>query len=394
MCAVATARLPSMVDTRSGLVVFRADGDRLVPAGTSIRYTAITALGIERAERCGLPVAIDVGRLYAALDRVLPSIDNSGDLGLMLWAMARQARQSAERALDSLLGFGELTRLRRGDAFHSTELAWVATGLAEALASDVGRPRDVRALLDGVFARLVKNQGASGLLAFSKPRARPSWRQLLGTELGFFDAQVYGIVSALRRNEVVGDPDARHFALRIGQQILRHQRSHGQWAWHYNVRTGELVDLYPVYSVHQDGMAPMALRMLEHATGTPTGDAIAKGVEWLFGHNELGANMVDPERGIVWRSIRRCPAVRSILYPLKVASLGRAAAPARLRRRSGAEFDWGTRLSTAPLLEVDHELRPYHLGWCLYALSDLAARYRLERRNLDGAPASSARFAA
>ena len=34
---------------------------------------------------------------------------------------------------------------------------------------------------------------------------------------------------------------------------------HGQWWWHYDVRDGSVVERYPVYSVHQHAMAPMAL---------------------------------------------------------------------------------------------------------------------------------------
>ena len=141
------------------------------------------------------------------------------------------------------------------------------------------------------------------------------------SELGFFDAQVYGIVACLARDAAVGDPEARDVARVAGERILAHQHPLGQWGWRYNTRTGALVDLYPVYSVHQDGMAPMALLPLERAAGIPTTAAVARGVGWLFGENELGERLVDDERGVIWRSIRRRAPLRGVVHPLKAASL-------------------------------------------------------------------------
>jgi hypothetical protein len=240
----------------------------------------------------------------------------------------------------------------------------VVTGLAEALLAGVGDEREVRTRLDRAYAYLLGQRGRSGLFCFSRPlgRAPRTLAAFLRSELGFFDAQVYAIVACLARDAAIGDPEAREVARVAGERILSHQHPLGQWGWHYNVRTGALCDLYPVYSVHQDGMAPMALLALERATGTPTTAAVARGIAWLFGKNELGEPLVDEERGVIWRSIRRRRRLRSVVYPLKAASLARI----------GEGLDLGARLSSPSLLEVDRECRPYHLGFCLYALAELA----------------------
>jgi hypothetical protein len=265
---------------------------------------------------------------------------------------------------------------------HATELAWVTIGLAEALAAGVGVEREVRGRLDRAFRRLLDLRGASGLLPFARPlsRERRDVRpgDLLHGELGFFDAQVYAIMAALRRDAVVGDPEAREAARTIGERLLAHQHPLGQWGWHYNARTGALVDLYPVYSVHQDGMAPMALLPLERALGVPTTVAVARGVEWLFGRNELGELMADEPRALIWRSIRRRAPLHRVVYPLKAASLLGA----------GRSLDLGARLAARPMLEVDRELRPYHLGWCLLALAEIASAHRARG---DAAPDSDPR---
>lgn len=366
LSAIARARLPGMIDPATGLVVFRREGPKLVPVGTSFRYTAMVAVGLERAEKHALPVAMDRGRLLEAIGATLAGTDNSGDLGLAIWATARDQRAIAERALRLLTEFDDIHRSRGDRNVHSTELAWVVTGLSEALSANVGIERDVRARLDRAFRVLLSHRGESGLVCFSRPRpgiapAGPYAR--LRAALGFFDAQVYSIVAALRRDEVVSDPEAREAARRIGAAVIAAQHPLGQWAWHYNVRTGGVVDLYPVYSVHQDAMAPMALLPLERATGLAATPAVARGVEWLFGGNELGAAMADERREVLWRSIRRRRALRSIVYPLKVASLAGL----------GASLDLGAMLARPSMLEVDRETRPYHLGLCLYAFSELAA---------------------
>ncbi len=46
------------------------------------------------------------------------------------------------------------------------------------------------------------------------------------------------------------------------------QGPEGQWWWHYDTRNGSVVEGYPVYSVHQHAMAPMALLDLREAGGT------------------------------------------------------------------------------------------------------------------------------
>ena len=61
-------------------------------------------------------------------------------------------------------------------------------------------------------------------------------------------------------------------------------------------------------------------------------------------------------------SIRRREPLRSVVYPLKLASLAGV----------GEGLDLGARLATPATLEIDREMRPYHLGWCLLAFSEIA----------------------
>ena len=366
LCSLALTRLPRMIDPATGLFTFGVSGVDLVPRGTSVRYTAMTAIGLERAEAHGLGAPVDLDRLYEALGATLPGVDNLGDLGLVIWAAARHARPLAERALKLASEFPDHVQRRRGTSVHSTELALFTNGLTEALAAGVGSERDVRSRLDKAFRCLTAQRGPSGLVPFSRPapgRESPATlHERVQSELGYFDAQIYSLLAALRRHEVLEDEGARAMARTIAEHLLACQHPLGQWAWHYNVRTGTVVDLYPVYAVHQDGMAPMALLPAERLLGISTVPAVARGLKWLFGRNELDHSLVNTEEAVIWRSIRRRSPLRSVVYPLKLASL----------LDVGRGLDLGARLASHDALEIDREMRPYHLGFCLYAFSALA----------------------
>jgi len=375
LCSLALARLPRMIDPATGLFTFGVSGERssiLRPRGTSVRYTAMTALGLERAEAHGLGSPVDLDRLYEALNATLPGVDNLGDVGLVIWAAARRNRPLAERALRLVDEFPDHVHHRRSTSVHTTELALLTNGLIEALAAGVGSERDVRARLDRAFRSLSNQRGPSGLLPFARPapgrESTPGPRERIQAELGFFDGQIYALLAALRRYEVLDDVEARAMARTIAEHLLASQRPLGQWAWHYNTRSGAVVDLYPVYSVHQDGMAPMALLSAERLLGISTVPAVARGVKWLFGRNELNESLVNVEEARIWRSIRRRAPLRNIVYPLKLASLAEV----------GGDLDLGSRFAAPHQLEIDREMRPYHLGFCLYAFAAIAGAPHVE----------------
>ena len=68
------------------------------------------------------------------------------------------------------------------------------------------------------------------------------------------------------------------------------------------LRPGEWLVSYPVYSVDQYGLAPLALFELERATGRSFQDAICRGLDWVYGANELG-DCRTSSRELIWRCI-------------------------------------------------------------------------------------------
>jgi hypothetical protein len=173
--------------------------------------------------------------------------------------------------------------------------------------------------------------------------------------VGSFADQVYPVQALARLHGSADDPEALAAADAVAAAVCRAQGEAGQWWWHYDSRTGSVVEGYPVYSVHQHAMAPMALLDLADAGGQLHLEAICRGLRWLARRPETSEDLVLDDPPVTWRKVARSDR-RKMVRGLRAAST-------RLRP--------GMRL---PLLDrvfrpgtVDHECRPYELGWLLLA---------------------------
>ena len=148
-------------------------------------------------------------------------------------------------------------------------------------------------------------------------------------------------------------------ALAAARRFCALQGEDGQWWWHYDVRTGRVIEGYPVYAVHQDSMAPMALLEVQDATGQSFAREIARGLQWLASAPELqGGSLIDDQAGIIWRKVAR-------REPAKLSRYLQAAASSVHPSLRVPALDWILRPTT-----IDYEDRPYHLGWVFYAWSN------------------------
>ena len=102
-------------------------------------------------------------------------------------------------------------------------------------------------------------------------------------------------------------------------------------------------------------MAPMVLRDLWKAGGADHRAAIAHGVAWLGTHPETLDELVSERHGLIWRKVGR-------REPRKAA---RAVGALTTVVRPGLRVP-GLDLVLPPG-PIDHECRPYELGWLLYA---------------------------
>jgi hypothetical protein len=335
--------LKPMYDSETGLFCHRL---RKTPSGNiregiSQRYTVMTLLGLLRAEAVGYRSPVDISATVDALYRNTEWVDNIGDLGLLLWLSSVTSRgwESFNAAFDLKTALQKYSDAKKQ---LTMELAWFLMGLA--CASAAGKiGSDLEVLTEQTYKLLRSNQGKDGLFGHMA-----KWNSLAGVvrgHVGSFADQVYPICAMSQVGQVFGLKEASQNALQCGETICRLQGSLGQWWWHYDSVTGRVAEQYPVYSVHQHGMAPMALFALQDACDVDFSDQLYKGLHWINGTNELKQDLEDVAAGVVWRCIR----------PANSASFR-----ARFRTLVGKQPD----LSNA---EIVFECRPYELGWLLYA---------------------------
>ena len=351
----ALSGLPRMLDPHSGNFAFTTSPSG--PAGRSLSYTCITLIGLTASARAGFETRLDLDRLVQGITDHRREITNPGELGLLLWCLSDHYGDLTPTH-DELIARVPTTPARLA-GMSTTELGWLLSGLSR-VALIVPARDDVADKARAVYAALRTNYTeTTGLFCFGG-RGGGRLRRRLRRQLGFFDNQVYGIHSAVDYHRASGDASALAMANRCLEEILHAQGPLGQWAWHYNVRTGAVVDRYPVYSVHQHGMGPMALQAVADVTGRSYDAALEASVAWTFGENELRRSMIDAESGVIWRSIRRRIARGKLIHVFKALSL------IGLQRV-------GNRLATvvnnAGQLEIDRECRPYELGWLLFAFA-------------------------
>jgi len=369
---VAVRGLTTMYDsrTRSFPQTLRGSAADRPPVarGVSVRYTSIAALGLSRTDSATARNVLE-GR---DVDVLLPGVlglalagRDPGALALSMWASleigASQGNEvllpegeRVSRALDRLV-----EHAHAAVAVPTVEYAWALVALLAAADSPLVAELDGRAerLADETHwaaRRLLAAQGASGLFPHHLP---PDGLGRFRSHVACFADQAYSIQALVRYATATGNAGALNAASRCAERLSELQGDEGQWWCHYDWSKGSVVERYPVYSVHQHGLAPMALLELWEAGGTDHRAAVAQGLGWVVRHPETPADLIADDVGVVWRKVGR-------REPSKLVRKARSAASATTTA-SGLRLPW---LDVVfPPGRVDRECRPFELGWLLYA---------------------------
>jgi hypothetical protein len=333
-----------------GEFVFRLDGVReqavtwkLTPSGKSQRYGAITALGLlrlpEPAQR-GVLAGETCHDLVTRLSSRLDHLTDLGDVALTCWAAAEARHDALPRALDRLARLDDPERQA-----PVVDAAWTVSALVAAR-----RLADVEEHLERARRRLLAAR-RSAVYSHVTGDAT-SWPR---GHVGSFADQVYPVQALARLHASADDQPALAAADAVAGTICTAQGESGQWWWHYDSRLGSVVEGYPVYSVHQHAMAPMVLMDLAEAGGAGHVDAICRGLRWLADPPETAEALILDDPPITWRKVARSDRRKAVR--------GLRAASTRIRP--------GWRLAALdrafPPGAVDHECRPYELGWLLFS---------------------------
>jgi hypothetical protein len=351
LCALAVRGLPKMYRPEAGEFGFtRArDSGAVELRGTSTRYTAIVALGaywLDEPEQRAVLGGHSVAETVEHLVERLPRVENLGDAALVAWAAAQCSHEALPRALSRLRELDQPGRPR-----YVVEASWVVAALAAARKQD-----DVEAHLDTARARLLDSRHPrSPLFPHATAGGLLPWYR---SHVACYADQVYPIQALARLHDSGDDETALRAAVECADRICELQGDGGQWWWHYDARTGDVVEGYPVYTVHQHAMGPMALLDLADAGGPDHTAAIERGLRWITDAPELrgaGQPMVDDAEAVTWRKVYRGDPRKVVRA---VQGLTTRIAPGRHLPGLGRVY----RPST-----VDFECRPYEFGWLLFA---------------------------
>jgi len=346
--------LPQMFDSATGLFcqAFRNSSQGFARAGQSRRYTLITLLGLHEYQAAGGEKAFDLEGILSPLRSDLGWIDNLGDLGLLLWVCSMLKPATVEelcRRPQVKLALSQYLEAARGSTM---ELSWFLSGVSHAALAGAADSQLLSSLAFETHRLVAQNQGEHGFFGHHTKGANLAER--MRARIGAFADQVYPIYAFSRFAQAFSVEEAAKDALRCARAICHQQGPLGQWWWHYDAVTGKVMSKYPVFSVHQAGMAPMALIAVGQASGVDFSPNIYHGLKWIYGSNELNCDFRETDGNLIWRSIY---ARRYRRYWRPLAA--RVGVPEKPLRPSS--------------LEVLREAWPYEVGWLLYAFASQSA---------------------
>jgi hypothetical protein len=319
----------------------------------SLRYTVNALLGLGRAAKAEIPgVSIsDVnGMIEMFVDHFSAKLESHADLGLLIVLLAENPSAGGDEAVRSAVA-----TLRRSladqtaDAFNMQDLAWVVWGAATAARCGIPQADELgRSATALVKSRFVDTR--SGL-----PRHSPRWYR---RGLVSFGSIAYFLRAMHEAADAFEDSDAATLFREGVQRVISIQGPLGEWPWMIHVGRGKVVDVYPVFSVHQDSMAMLFLLPALDAGEPRVQQAIDRSLSWVFGRNELDVRFYRDDPFFAYRSIERAERaqrLRRYVRFLSVSLTGRDASFGSARAR------------------LNEECRSYHLGWILFAWSERMA---------------------
>jgi len=346
--AIAIQTLPRMYCADRRLFAFRLrkNGSLEIREGLSRRYTAIVLIGLADE---GPDVAAEVLGGHHPEDvctRLIEDTEAMSDLGevaLTTWAARALRHSKADTAIRALRHMEPWLR-----PYPTVSLSWALT----ALVADGSDMTDMTQAQMTARALLASFRPESGVFPHCSPGSKVS---RLRAHVSCFADLVYPIQALSYYHLATGDAPAAEAAIQCARHTCQLQGSAGQWWWHYDVRTGRVLERYPVYAVHQHAMAPMALFALAKACGQDCSASIRKSLYWLDRPAESTGSLIDTARRVIWRKVARREPRRLVRGLQAMAS---SLHPSL--RAPAVELLF-------PPVAIDYETRPYEMGWILHA---------------------------
>jgi hypothetical protein len=327
-------------------IILRERGFRREPA--SPRRSVISLLGLQSLAGSGQQQPFDLACIENAVFRDRRWVKGIGDLGVLAQFAAEY---NPERLASLAYDFNFATALESfadGREARTASLSCFLAGISHVKLSCPDSLPDLTDSAVNTYRLLEGNQGAGGIFAHA---GLPGLlQQPLSNRFGTIADQLHAIYALVTFARAFDIEEPLADALNCANAVRALQGDKGQWWYLYDKRSSQVVNCYPVCSIYQNGMAPMAFLALSQATGQSFDEAICGGLSWVSGANELGIDLRDWQHGIIWDSIE--PRSRITNFCEQALNLVQGSCKSRDEN-----------------LRIRYEARPDHFGWLLYALA-------------------------
>jgi hypothetical protein len=344
---IAKEGIVQFYDITTGLFNFIMTDDKIKNEDNALLliHSLISLLGISYHKDL---INIDFQKSLDSIFRLIISKDSDiREYSLLLWLLAKENDGRAEQV------FKRIDRLsdRQICRVSTMELAWLLTALSfiVRINDSVDIKRRLFHVVEHLNRRFIKKTG----IFLHRDKKEAKWD--IRYNIANFADQIYSIYALSIYTYITKDARYLEVANNCARKICFLQGEKGQWWWHYNALTGKVMQKYPVFSVHQDSMAPFALMALSQVSEVDYNYNIFLGLRWIFKENELGYNMINENRNFIRRGVER-----NYLFA-KIAKLMTITENYHLTHGIPEKYD------QPKYLRVINWGCSYHLGWILNA---------------------------
>jgi len=366
LAQLANEGLKKMYLSEKGIFCHRLLGSKLQKEGENPFYTLMAIIGLAKAREKGLKSSFVPEDLF---QNVLNNFATTDYLGFWSYALWAASVLENENINSIIIQCEKLFKnlINKKKPIPSMETAYLLYAICEYLTKQ--KDQNVMMFAKEVFQALIKTfHETSGLFSFTTRISRKNIVMMrINQNLGSFASQINSIMALSKYYQISHNKIALEKARKCANVICTFQGELGQWWWIYNVKKGFVVEEYPIYSIHQDGVAIVSFLELQKSLGESLYEKnLKKGLQWLEGQNELKIKMYDEKNKIIWRAIQR-----------KENPSSQKTGPWGLGKKSYFKMQLAGLLNSSivkkfPLpdkYELLLESRPYHNGWVLLAWS-------------------------
>lgn len=317
-------------------------GNNIKLEGKNVRYTLINLIGLQKAQNFNRQFSYNAKNILNNQIQRIEEYNGIGELGLLLWATALISPENTLHLLTKINLNEALNNFKDSKSGYTMELSWFLTGLLFASSFNDKFKNSIDNLPNKVYKKIRKNYGGKGIFQHEDTN---NLEGKLRANIGTFADQVYPIYALSLYSKHYQNEEALLIAEQCADKICSHQNKNGEWKWQYDSETGNVISQYPIHSIHQFALAPMALFAIQMATYKDYTKYIFKSLDWAANNNYLYKKIVDKRNRAIWNKIT--PSTNSKVFTL-------------------LNFLKINSFYKSKKLRIQFESSSYEFGWILY----------------------------